>query len=107
STRQVRTSGNHDQTIRRDSGRARFPAVLGLLISGVGLSPTSFVFSQSARPLRIFFAALGGLLLMFFAVLRLLLHSFGEHETKQSYSVSSPPRFSLRLGAAVGLFIRY
>ena len=75
--------------------RARLPAVVGLLLSGVLLGPYVLGFFGERTPVADFFAELGKLLLMFFAGLdlRLILRSFGEHETNRSYSVSSPPRF--------------
>jgi Kef-type K+ transport system membrane component KefB len=71
------------------SRRARLPAVVGLLLSGVVLGPHVLGFFGEHAPIADFFAELGKLLLMFFAsVLRSTLRSLGENETNRPSSVS-------------------
>src|SRR5947209_4479484 len=56
--------------------RARLPAIVGLLLSGVALGPHVLGVFGEHRPIADFFAELGKLLLMFFAGLEIDLALF-------------------------------
>ena len=56
--------------------RVRLPAVVGLLLAGVGLGPSGFRVLPRADPVADFFAEVGKLLLMFFAGLEIDLSQF-------------------------------
>ena len=64
------------------SRRARLPAVVGLLLSGVVLGPHGLDVIGQNRPIADFFAELGKLLLMFFAGLEIDLTRFRQAQRR-------------------------
>ena len=68
------------------SRRARLPAVVGLLLSGVVLGPHVLGFFGEHAPVANFFAELGKLLLMFFAGLEIDIAQFRRERNKSFIS---------------------
>jgi Kef-type K+ transport system membrane component KefB len=84
--------------------RARLPAVVGLLLSGVVLGPHVLGIARERTPIADFFAELGKLLLMFFAGLEIDLAQFRRAQNK-SLAAASLLAQSINLPEIVGAFL--
>jgi Kef-type K+ transport system membrane component KefB len=83
------------------------PAVVGLLLAGVALGPSGFYAFPRADPVAEFFAAIGKLLLMFFAGLEIDLSQFrrtGMRSLAFGFLTYSIPQV---VGTGVGLLAGY
>jgi Kef-type K+ transport system membrane component KefB len=89
------------------SRRARLPAVVGLLLSGVVLGPHVLGFFGEHAPIADFFAELGKLLLMFFAGLEIDIAQFRRERNKSMVFGLVTTLIPLLLGTAVGLLFGY
>jgi Kef-type K+ transport system membrane component KefB len=87
--------------------RARLPAVVGLLLSGVLLGPYVLGIFGERTPVADFFAELGKLLLMFFAGLEIDLAQFRRARNKSIMFGLVTTSIPLLLGTAVGLLFGY
>jgi Kef-type K+ transport system membrane component KefB len=87
--------------------RARLPAVVGLLLSGVILGPHGIDVFGISRPVADFFADLGKLLLMFFAGLEIDLARFRQAQRKIMTFGLLTTILPLLLGTAVGFLLGY
>jgi Kef-type K+ transport system membrane component KefB len=87
--------------------RVRFPAAVGLLLSGVVLGPHVLDVFGTQRPVADFFADLGKLLLMFFAGLEIDLALFRQMQSKAITFGVITTTIPLVLGTAVGLLFGY
>jgi Kef-type K+ transport system membrane component KefB len=87
--------------------RARLPAVVGLLLSGVVLGPHVLGIGGERTPIADFFAQLGKLLLMFFAGLEIDLAQFRRAQNKSITFGAITTFIPLLLGTAVGLLFGY
>ena len=87
--------------------RARLPAVVGLLLSGVVLGPHVLGIAGERTPIADFFAELGKLLLMFFAGLETDLAQFRRAQDKSMIFGLVTTLIPLLLGTAVGLLFGY
>ena len=85
------------------SRRARLPAVVGLLLSGVVLGPHVLGLFGEHAPIADFFAELGKLLLMFFAGLEIDIAQFRRERNKSVIFGLVTTLIPLLLGTAVGL----
>src|SRR6476660_6813943 len=93
--------------IPRLSRRARLPAVVGLLLSGVVLGPHVLGLFGEHAPIADFFAELGKLLLMFFAGLEIDIAQFRRERNKSVIFGLVTTLIPLLLGTAVGLLFGY
>jgi Kef-type K+ transport system membrane component KefB len=84
--------------------RARLPAVVGLLLSGVVLGPHVLGIGGERTPIADFFAELGKLLLMFFAGLETDLAQFRRAPNKSIIFGLVTTLIPLLLGTAVGSY---
>ncbi len=89
------------------SRRARLPAVVGLLLSGVVLGPYGLDVIGHNRPIADFFAELGKLLLMFIAGLEINLNLFRQAQRKTTIFGLLTTLIPLLLGAAAGFLLGY
>ena len=89
------------------SRRARFPAVVGLLLSGVVLGPHVLGLFKEHAPIADFFAELGKLLLMFFAGLEIDIAQFRRERNKSIIFGFVTTLIPLLLGTTVGLLFGY
>ena len=89
------------------SRRARLPAVVGLLLSGVVLGPHVLGLFGEHAPIADFFAELGKLLLMFFAGLEIDIAQFRRERNKSIIFGLVTTLIPLLLGTAVGLLFGY
>jgi Kef-type K+ transport system membrane component KefB len=87
--------------------RARLPAVVGLLLSGVVLGPYVLRIFGERTPIADFFAELGKLLLMFFAGLEIDLAQFRRARNRSIIFGLVTTSIPLLLGTAVGLLFGY
>jgi Kef-type K+ transport system membrane component KefB len=87
--------------------RARLPAVVGLLLSGVVLGPYVLRIFGERTPIADFFAELGKLLLMFFAGLEIDIAQFRRARNKSIIFGLVTTSIPLLLGTAVGLLFGY
>jgi Kef-type K+ transport system membrane component KefB len=89
------------------SRRARLPAVVGLLLSGVVIGPYGLDLIGTNRPVADFFAELGKLLLMFCAGLEIDLALFRQARRRVMIFGLLTTAFPLLLGTGVGLLFGY
>jgi len=89
------------------SRRARLPAVVGFLLSGVIIGPHGLGLFGENRPIADFFAELGKLLLMFCAGLEMNLALFRRNRNKTTIFGLLTTLLPLLLGTAVGLLFGY
>ena len=89
------------------SRRARLPAVVGLLLSGVVLGPHGLDVIGQNRPIADFFAELGKLLLMFFAGLEIDLTRFRQAQRRTMIFGLLTTTFPQVLGTGTGLLLGY
>jgi Kef-type K+ transport system membrane component KefB len=89
------------------SRRARLPAVVGLLLSGVVLGPHGLDVIGQNRPIADFFAELGKLLLMFFAGLEIDLTRFRQAQRRTMIFGLLTTTFPQVLGTGAGLLLGY
>jgi Kef-type K+ transport system membrane component KefB len=87
--------------------RARLPAVVGLLLSGVAIGPHVLGLVGEQRPIVDFGAELGKLLLMFFCGLEINLELFRQTRTRSITFGLFTTLIPLSLGAAVGFAFGY
>jgi Kef-type K+ transport system membrane component KefB len=93
--------------IPRLSRYVRFPAVVGLLLSGVIVGPHVLDVFGEQRPIAEFFADLGKLLLMFVAGLEIDLEHFRQAQGRSIIYGLITTGVPLLLGTAVGLVFGY
>jgi Kef-type K+ transport system membrane component KefB len=93
--------------IPRLSRYVRFPAVVGLLLSGVIVGPHVLDVFGEQRPIAEFFADLGKLLLMFVAGLEIDLEHFRQAQGRSIIFGLITTGVPLLLGTAVGLLFGY
>lgn len=93
--------------VPRLSRRARLPAVVGLLLSGVVIGPHGLDVIGQNRPIADFFAELGKLLLMFFAGLEIDLARFRQAQRRTMLFGLLTTLLPQLLGTAVGLLLGY
>ena len=89
------------------SRKVRLPAVVGLLLSGVLISPHVIGVFPVHAPIADFLADLGKLLLMFFAGLEIDLALFRRARTRSIIFGLLTNSIPLGLGTAVGLWFGY
>src|SRR5689334_16224793 len=87
--------------------RAKIPAVVALLLSGIVIGPYGLDIFFKHRPVVEFCADLGKLLLMFFAGLEIDLALFRRSRSKSMTFGLVTTLTPLMLGTAVGLFFGY
>jgi Na+:H+ antiporter len=87
--------------------RARLPAVVGLLLSGVLVGPHVLGIFGEHRPIAEFFADLGKLLLMLFAGLEIDLALFRQQQNRSIMFGLVTTAVPLLLGTASGLLLGY
>jgi Kef-type K+ transport system membrane component KefB len=89
------------------SRRARLPAVVGLLLSGIVLGPHVLGLFGEHAPVADFFAELGKLLLMFFAGLEIDISQFRRERNKSFIFGLVTTLIPLLLGTTVGFLFGY
>lgn len=87
--------------------RARLPAVVGFLLSGVLIGPSVLDLAGEHRPIAEFAAELGKLLLMFFCGLEINLTLFRQSQSRCVGFGLLTTMIPLVLGTAVGFFFGY
>jgi len=87
--------------------RARFPVVVGLLLTGVAIGPHGIDLAGANRPIADFFAELGKLLLLFFAGLEIDLARFRQAQRKTAIFGLWTTVVPLLLGTGVGFLFGY
>ena len=87
--------------------RARLPAIVGLLLSGVVIGPHGLDLVGQHRPIVDFAAELGKLLLMFFCGLEINLALFRRTQSRSITFGLCTTLIPLLLGTAVGLLFGY
>jgi Kef-type K+ transport system membrane component KefB len=87
--------------------RARFPVVVGLLLSGVVIGPNVLDVAGQNRPVAEFFAELGAMLLMFFAGLEIDLTQFRQAQRKTIIFGLWTTSLPLLFGSVVGFLFGY
>jgi Kef-type K+ transport system membrane component KefB len=89
------------------SRRARLPAVVGLLLSGVLFGPHVLDVFRDQRPVASFLGDLGALLLMFFAGLEIDLKQFRQQALRSFAFGLATTTIPLLLGTVAALWLGY